>query len=80
MGFIILASKVSGFKCSDLGSFAKENFGVQENKKEEQSENFGVQEKHKKERNIIPSGCGVRAMVIHALPFILVSRLTLLFR
>jgi hypothetical protein len=72
--------KMSGFKCGDRGSYARKYlFGVQEKRKNYQSESFGVQEKVK-EIIIIPSGYGVQALVIPVLPFVLVSRSTLLFR
>ena len=68
MGFIILANRRTGFKCSDRGSFAKKKIS-------------GFEKSIKKERNNNPEWMsGVQAMVIPALPFILVSRSTLLFR
>ena len=55
MGFIILANKMSGFKCSDPGSFARRKIsGFKKTKKEKI---FGVQENQKE--IIIPSGCVV---------------------
>jgi hypothetical protein len=73
MGFIILANKMSGFKCSDLRSFARRKIsGFKKSKKKK-----GERER----KNDNPEWmCGDQTMVIPELPFILVSRSTLLFR